>query len=154
MYREILSGFKQEQQSRLMNFKKLSFATVDVFIDNESTHCNIYSDKNPQEQTLIYDIRRMQQMINDKDLRKFHLVDTKIQLADVFTKQTKPSNIFMRATFDGYLDNNCKCCYIKDASYLTTGVVEKEDCLDHEYDTGPESPVQTESEGEDQQQAG
>ena len=116
-------------------------------MNNESTHYNIYSDKNPTEQSLIYDIRRMQQMLYEKDLRKYHLVDTKDQLADLFTKCTKPSGSFTRAVFDGFLDQQCKCCYKKNQFNLT-GVVEHDDYRGDEYETGPESQSQTESEEE------
>ena len=152
MYRELLTGLKQDKQAELLKKKRISMANIEIFIDNESTHYNIYSDKNPQEHTLIYDIRRMQQLLSNAEVKKFHLVDTKVQLADIFTKNTKPSNDFTRAVFDGFMDVSCKCCYVSPKTGLMTGVVGREDAHDG-YDTGHDSAVPGGSEDEQQEGA-
>ena len=138
MLREIMTGHKQREQKQKMKFEDMKCADVEIYLDNESTHCNIYSDKNPIEQGLIYDIRRIQQLLRDKEIRKVHILDTKEQLADPFTKSMKASESFIRAIYGGSLEISCRCCYRKSSCNNTSlsGIVETDDL---EYQTGPES---------------
>ena len=111
---------------------------VELFIDNESTFYNIHSDKNPLEQTMIYDIRRIQQLLKKKSLSIVHLVDTKSMLADQFTKEMKPNLDFVQALYNGILVPTCRCCYRPNSSYCSSsGYVE----LDPGFETGAESPA-------------
>ena len=108
---------------------KLDLAQVEMYIDNESTHYNIYSDKNPEETSLIYDIRRIQQLIKEKEVSKVHLIDTKYQMADPLTKAMKPSSSFNRAVFLGLLVPECRCCCLNPSgiNYVSsTGLVDLE----------------------------
>ena len=109
--REMLTGKKQKDQKEDMKLRKINLAEVEVFIDNELTHFNIYSDKNPVEQSLIYDIRRIQQLLSEKEVSKVHLVDTKHQMADVMTKEMRPTDEFLKAMYGGMMSLSCRCCY-------------------------------------------
>ena len=80
MLKELLTGKKQKQQLESAEENEKNIARVETYIDNESTFCNINSDKNPEEQSLIYDVRRMQQMIRSGEISKVHIVDTKDQM--------------------------------------------------------------------------
>ena len=105
-------------------------------VDNESTYCNVNSDKNPEEQSLIYDIRRIQQLLKEKDLRKVHLVESKDQISDVITKEIKSPDNFNVAVYEGFLQPKCRCCYSNIKHIPATGIVE----LEGGYETGPGSP--------------
>ena len=139
--RELLTGKKQHEQIP-KGSKEDILAETEMFIDNESTYYNIHSDKNPIEHTLIYDIRRIQQLLKERSISKVHLVDTKAMLADIFTKEMKPNDLFSRAFYNGLLVPNCRCCYSRANALCSSGYVE----LEPGFETGAESQLSAEEE--------
>lgn len=93
----------KREQLEEMKKRDINIAKVDVFIDNESTFCNINSDETPEEQSLMFDIRRIQQMLSQKETQKVHLVDTKDQIADIMTKQIKCPDSLLQDIFGNYI---------------------------------------------------
>ena len=145
--REIMTGKKKHEQkedSKKDSSQSGKLAGVELFIDNESTYCNIYSDKNPKEQSLIYDIRRIQQLLRDKELGRVHLVETKAMLADQFTKEMKPSVEFKQALYDGFLVPQCRCCYKPRNNLPCSGFVD--------FDPGFETGAETQTSGKENEE--